>query len=207
MTAMTTLPLRPDGWTVADLELLPDDPPFRYELVDGTLVVSPPPPNAHNLFANELSHLLHGALGREWLVLASGAVEFGLRDWRQPDLLVMARSAVSKKYAAPGDVLLALEVMSPSSISTDRLVKPHQYATVANTNSAFIHMIADWLERRNFRKNVSSARASWPSYCEILNRLKTRTSSNSVRNGFHAQPSALNRITLPNRMPSSKTSI
>lgn len=160
MTAMTTLPLRPDGWTVADLELLPDDPPFRYELVDGTLVVSPPPPNAHNLFANELSHLLHGALAREWLVLASGAVEFGLRDWRQPDLLVMARSAVSKKYAAPGDVLLALEVMSPSSISTDRLVKPHQYATAGiphfwryepKTHVLITHELADDVYRETGR--------------------------------------------------------
>ena len=62
MSAMTTLPLRPDGWTVEDLDLLPDDPPFRHELVDGTLIVSPPPPNVHNLAANELSHLLFAVL-------------------------------------------------------------------------------------------------------------------------------------------------
>ncbi len=128
MTAMTTLPFRPDGWTVDDLEFLPDDPPFRYELVDGTLVVSPPPPNAHNLFANELSHLLHGALSRDWLVLAPGAVEFDIRNWRSPDLLVVRREALQRKYAAPGEALLALEVMSPSSISTDRITKPAQFA-------------------------------------------------------------------------------
>ena len=40
----------------------------------------------------------------------------------------MARAALTKKYAAPGDALLAVEVMSPSSVSTDRLVKPNQYA-------------------------------------------------------------------------------
>jgi Uma2 family endonuclease len=129
MTAMTTLPFRPDGWTVEDLELLPDDPPFRYELVDGTLVVSPPPPNAHNLFANELGYLLHEAVTREWRVLAPGAVEFDIRNWRSPDLLVVRREALRTKYAAPGEALLALEVMSPSSISTDRISKPAQYAT------------------------------------------------------------------------------
>jgi Uma2 family endonuclease len=129
MSAMTTLPFRPDGWTVDDLELLPDDPPFRYELVDGTLVVSPPPPNAHNLFANELGYLLHDVLSREWVVLSPGAVEFDVRNWRSPDLLVIRREVLARKYARPGEALLALEVMSPSSISTDRVAKPAQYAS------------------------------------------------------------------------------
>lgn len=128
MSAMTMLPLRPDGWTVADLDLIPDDWPYRYELVDGALLVSPPPPNAHNLAANQLAYLLHAVLDRQWVSLTPGAIEFGLRDWRQPDLLVMARAALTKKYAAPGDALLAVEVMSPSSVGTDRLVKPNQYA-------------------------------------------------------------------------------
>jgi Uma2 family endonuclease len=90
--------------------------------------VSPPPPNAHNLVAEQLSHILFTVLDREWVSLSPGAVEFGVRDWRQPDLLVMARAALTKKYAAPGDALLAVEVMSPSSVGNDRLVKPHQYA-------------------------------------------------------------------------------
>jgi len=37
MNAMTTLPLDSDGWTVADLERLPDGE-LRYELVDGALL-------------------------------------------------------------------------------------------------------------------------------------------------------------------------
>lgn len=127
MTAMTTLPFRPDGWTVDDLDLLPDDG-LRYELVDGALLVTPPPPNAHNLFANELSHLLHGVLSREWAVLTPGAVEFDVRNWRSPDLLVIRRESVRRTYARPDEALLAVEVMSPSSVSTDRLVKPAQFA-------------------------------------------------------------------------------
>ncbi len=57
MGAMTTLPLDADGWTIADLERLPDDE-LRYELVDGALLVTPPPPNAHDLVANELAFRL-----------------------------------------------------------------------------------------------------------------------------------------------------
>ncbi len=128
MSVVTNVPFRPDGWTVEDLELLPDDPPFRYELVDGTLLVSPPPPNAHNLFANELGYLLRGTMSRDWRVLAPGAVEFDIRNWRAPDLLVVRREALRRKWAQPGETMLALEVMSPSSVSTDRVTKPAQYA-------------------------------------------------------------------------------
>ncbi len=127
MSVMTLLPLDSDGWTVADLERLPDDE-LRYELVDGALLVTPPPPNAHNLFANELGYLLRAVLPREWAVLAPGALEFDIHNWRAPDLLVMRREAVQRKYARPDESLLAVEVMSPSSVSTDRLVKPAQFA-------------------------------------------------------------------------------
>lgn len=127
MTAVTTLPLGADGWTVDDLERLPDDG-LRYELVDGALLVTPPPPNDHNLFANELGYLLRGMLSRDWVVLAPGAVEFDVRNWRSPDLLVVRRKALQHKYARPDEALLAMEVMSPSSVSTDRLTKPAQFA-------------------------------------------------------------------------------
>jgi Uma2 family endonuclease len=127
MMAVTTLPFRSDGWTVDDLELLPDDG-LRYELVDGALLVTPPPLNDHNLWANELSHLLHRAISRDWVVLAPGAVEFDIRNWRSPDLLLVRREALQRKYARPDEALLAMEVMSPSSVSTDRLVKPAQFA-------------------------------------------------------------------------------
>ena len=128
MSAMTVLPLRPDGWTVDDLDLLPDDWPYRVELVDGTLLMSPPPSNAHNLVANQLALMLSTALDPHWVALTPGALEFGRRDWRQPDLLVVTRAALHRRYAAPGEALLAVEVMSPSTVSTDRLVKPSQYA-------------------------------------------------------------------------------
>jgi Uma2 family endonuclease len=128
MTAMTTtLPLRPDGWTVEDLELLPDDD-LRYELVDGALLVTPPPLAVHNLVANELSYLLHDLLPREWVAIAPGSIEFDMRNWRMPDLVVATRECMRRKYPRPGEVLLAVEVMSPNSRSTDRLVKPAQYA-------------------------------------------------------------------------------
>ncbi|MBK5306359.1 MAG: Uma2 family endonuclease [Frankiaceae bacterium] len=125
MTLVTAQPLAWDGYTVADLEALPDDA-LRYELVDGALLVTPPAINRHDFAATELSHLLHDAIPPEWRVLVPGAVEFDRHNFRIPDLLVLQR--LRPKYADPDDVVLAVEVMSPSSVTTDRLVKPAQYA-------------------------------------------------------------------------------
>lgn len=128
MTVMTTLRLPPavDGWTVDDLDDLPEG--LHYELVDGVLHVSPPASLPHNAAATELAVLLHPVVGPEWRVIAPAGVVFDLRNVREPDLIVLRRDGARAKNARPQDVLLAVEVMSPSSRTNDRLVKPTQYA-------------------------------------------------------------------------------
>ena len=44
--------LRRDDWTLADLARLPEDE-YRYEIIDGELVVSPPATNFHQRVATE----------------------------------------------------------------------------------------------------------------------------------------------------------
>lgn len=128
MSAMPILPLpTADVWTVDDLDLLPDDG-LHYELVDGILRVSPPAPLPHNAAAFELGVRLYPVLGAQWRVIAPGAVALDQRNLREPDLLVVRRDGAHRKHASPADVLLAVEVMSPSSRTDDRLVKPSQYA-------------------------------------------------------------------------------
>lgn len=128
MSAMPILPIpATEGWTVDDLDLLPDDG-LHYELVDGTLRVSPPAPLPHNAVASELLVRLHPLLGPQWRVIAPAAVVFDQFNAREPDLLVLRRDGARGKHASPADVLLAVEVMSPSSRTDDRLVKPAQYA-------------------------------------------------------------------------------
>jgi Uma2 family endonuclease len=127
MSAMTTLPVRPEGWTVDDLGDLPDDG-LRYELVDGALLVSPPPPNSHNIAAFELALLLHAALDDRWQIVTPGAVRFDEHNYRVPDLIVVRSESSGHAMASPDDMLLAVEVMSPGSISNDRVAKPAQYA-------------------------------------------------------------------------------
>jgi Uma2 family endonuclease len=127
MSAMTTLPLRPDGWTVDDLGDLPDDG-LRYELVDGALLVTPPPDLGHDDLAGQIAQLLAAVLPPHLRVTQVPGVTFGLSDYRQPDVVVYPRSAVPQGRLTPADVVLAVEVVSPSSQSTDRVTKPAQYA-------------------------------------------------------------------------------
>lgn len=127
MEPVTLLPVHDECWTVDDLDGLPDDE-LRYELVDGALLVSPPPPNPHNVAANELAFLLHAALDSSWQILTPGSIQFDARNVREPDLLVVRRDGARAAYARPQDVLLAVEVMSPSSVTNDRLSKPALYA-------------------------------------------------------------------------------
>lgn len=130
MTAMTTSPgttlhVPVDGWTVDDL---PDDADVRCELVDGALLVTPPPELRHGEVADELRQLLRAALPDDLRVLAEPGVFFDRRNYRVPDVVVYRRTASAKGRIEPADVVLAVEVMSPGSVSNDRVAKPALYA-------------------------------------------------------------------------------
>jgi hypothetical protein len=68
------------------------------------------------------------ALGEPWRAVPGGGIAFGPRDYRQPDLMLISRTGLNSRLASPIDVLLAAQVVSPSSLTEDRLVKPAQYA-------------------------------------------------------------------------------
>lgn len=124
MTGVTELHVPFDGWTVDDLP----DVEFRYELVDGALLVTPPEVPRNSRVASRLHLLLAPALGAGWDVLIGGGVFFDRRNFRVPDLLVCRPAAIDAGRVHAPDLLLAVEVMSPSSVATDRIAKPAQYA-------------------------------------------------------------------------------
>jgi len=127
MKPVTLLPVRRDGWTIEDLDTLPDDG-LRYELVDGSLHVSPPATVGHNSAAFRLGVLLDKVLDDSWLVVPAPGVALDPRNYREPDLVIVRREALDVLLARAQDVLLAVEIMSPSSITDDRMTKPAQYA-------------------------------------------------------------------------------
>jgi len=125
MTTVTVMP-RGDEWTVADLEALPDDG-LQYELADGVLLVSPAPRPRHQVVLGELHLLLRAACPSDLQVLMA-PVDFQPTSRRslQPDLLVVRRSDVGETNIVR-PLLLAVEVLSPSTRSKDLLLKRGLY--------------------------------------------------------------------------------
>ncbi|MEH1013229.1 Uma2 family endonuclease [Micromonospora sp. CPCC 206060] len=115
-------------YTVEDLLHLPHDVP-RVELVDGVIQVTPSPTLGHQSVSFLLTRWLvqHAPAG----LRAAQAVGVALsaNSSRQPDVLLhRAGVAMDRAYLSPGDVVLAVEIVSPGTRRTDRFTKPGEYA-------------------------------------------------------------------------------
>jgi Uma2 family endonuclease len=105
-------------FTVRDLEAFPNDG-NRYELIDGSILVSPAPSFRHQTVALELAVLLRLACPPDKRVLlAPFAVQPNDSTELQPDALV-ARSEDFTEKNLPVAPLLAVEVLSPSTAFVD----------------------------------------------------------------------------------------
>jgi Uma2 family endonuclease len=121
MTDVTTLPFS-GPFTRTDLELMPDDG-HRYELIDGTLVVSPAPRWQHQRVLGQLHVQLHAACPPDLeVIFAPFDVVLADDTVVEPDLLVAPRSQFTERDL-PGPPLLAVEVLSPSTRRIDLLLK------------------------------------------------------------------------------------
>ena len=125
MGTVTALP-RGRALTRSDLELMPDDG-HRYELIDGTLIVTPAPSWRHQWVAGRL-HLLLTAPCPEDLHVFFAPLDIGLDDHTvlQPDLLVARRSDLGTRDL-PTAPLLAVEVLSPSTRRVDLTLKRSRF--------------------------------------------------------------------------------
>jgi len=117
-----------DGeWTVELLETLPDDG-LRYELIDGTLLVSPAPSALHQIVAANMFRLLDGAAPVDRAVLfAPVAWQPDGRTSVEPDLLVIAKDRIAP-HRITGAPEVVVEILPPSSGRFDRTVKFSRYA-------------------------------------------------------------------------------
>jgi Uma2 family endonuclease len=120
---------RQGDWTYDMYAALPNDG-HRYEVVKGVLVVSPAPEPAHQGVVGAIYRYLYQRLADRGLVLVSPVdVLFSSKKTVQPDVLVLLdehQDRLKEKYVA-GAPDLAVEVISPGSITYDRLVKYDLY--------------------------------------------------------------------------------
>ena len=110
---------------------LPEDGK-RHEIIDGVHYVTPSPEISHQLVVGELYVLLRAYVKRDmlgWPVLAPYDVDLADDTIVEPDIVVMPRVGSGPPRAGtPGLIpLLAIEVISPSSVSRDRVLKRRRY--------------------------------------------------------------------------------
>ena len=127
-------PARPkhgDAWTIEDLVELPDDG-NRYEIRDGSLLVTPPPNVPHCRATLELDHLLLRAAPDHLEVCGVGlGININRRhSYYIPDVIVVEKDALKTRRLAvePSEVRLVVEVLSPSNRGRDLVEKRHDYA-------------------------------------------------------------------------------
>ena len=117
-------------YTADMVRALPDDG-NRYEVVHGELLVTPSPRLLHQLVLQRLQLGLGNYLEREQagLLLASPAdISWGPDILVQPDLFVVEISeARTMDWSRLKTLLLAVEVLSPSSVRADRFTKRRLY--------------------------------------------------------------------------------
>ncbi|MFB9237652.1 Uma2 family endonuclease [Plantactinospora siamensis] len=100
------------------------------EIVDGMVLVSPSASKRHNRLARLLANALDTAAGPDW----NADVDFDVRlqdvplNNLRPDVTVYRAESIDVAPTRPGHVLLVVEVVSPGSETTDRIVKADQYA-------------------------------------------------------------------------------
>lgn len=114
-------------FTHADLDDLPEDTGLRFELVDGTLLVSALPSTAHQRMVRELFLQLHAACppGLEAFPVPLAYRPDGQQEWG-PDLLVV-RSDDLQAWGLSAPPLLVVEVRSPSTRLVDQHLKRAAY--------------------------------------------------------------------------------
>ena len=126
MVGMTTIP-HDRAWTRDDLAALPDDG-NRYEILDGTLLVTPSPTPYHQLALLSLYDQLKRSCPRE-LSIAVAPLDIVLDETTvlQPDLLVVRRDRITRA-ALIGVPDLVVEMLSPGTRRVDQTSKLNRYA-------------------------------------------------------------------------------
>ncbi|HWH51830.1 MAG TPA: Uma2 family endonuclease [Gemmatimonadaceae bacterium] len=156
-------------WTVDDLLDLPDDG-NRYEVLDGELLVTPAPSLDHQRAVFELSRLLSDYLAKHSVgeaIISPADVTFSARRLVQPDVFVMPFTETGGKasrFTDVGRLVLAIEILSPSTARADRVKKRRVYREQGVPEYWIVDLDARTIERSmpaDDRVDVFAERLAW----------------------------------------------
>lgn len=100
----------------------------RYEMVDGSVIATPPPDPRHQLLADEITAVLRAAAPHGFAPLRSAALRVPAATLI-PDIMVLRPAAsLDAPWISAVDVALVVEVEAAGTWRFDRHVKPCLYA-------------------------------------------------------------------------------
>ncbi|MGH9249428.1 MAG: Uma2 family endonuclease [Acidimicrobiales bacterium] len=129
-------------YTFADLERLPVDG-RRYELIDGSIIVSPAPVTWHQVVARRIRDAIAQRMRPEAGLHAELGVGLHVGDDEVvPDVTVAAQAPFDARapWLDPVDIVAVVEVESRFNRRVDRTVKPEIYASAGITTYLRVEM-------------------------------------------------------------------
>jgi len=145
------MPALEKEWTAEMVRAIPADH-NQYQIVDGELFVTPAPSWRHGDILGEFYLIFAEYLSRNPIAhvkLAPQDVEFDYRTLVQPDLFVvpLINGRKPRTWEAAGQLLLAIEVLSPGTARLDRSVKRQRYQRQRVPEYWIVDMDARLVER------------------------------------------------------------
>ncbi len=158
-------------WTRDAVLALPDDG-RRRELIDGELVVTPSPSDSHQRAVGELYFLLRLALSRTpetaaSLLFSPADISLGEDEILQPDLFIYrTASGRIREWSDIASLLVAIEILSPSTARYDRGLKRLRYQRARVPEYWIVDLDGRVVERwrpDDARPEVLADRLQWSS--------------------------------------------
>ena len=162
------MPHTHEAWTAERVRALPDDG-NRYELIGGELVVTPAPRSPHQLAVLGLIRLLDPWLretGVHRVLMSPADISLGEDEILQPDVFVYrtADGAALHDWRDINELLLVVEVLSPSTARYDRQLKRRRYQRAGVPEYWIVDLDARLFERwrpEEQRPDVLAERLIW----------------------------------------------
>ena len=155
-------------WTADMVHELPDDG-NRYEVVDGALLVSPAPSWPHQGALRELFLRLHPYITAHAIgaaIWAPADVEFDSHNMVEPDMFVVPSvdGRAPRSWQEAERLILAVEILSPSTKRADRFVKRRLYQRQGVPECWIVDLEARAIERwrpTDDRPEILTERLVW----------------------------------------------
>src|SRR5262245_38599030 len=121
--------VRPGRWTAQRaLAELPENNDVIIEVIDGSLLVSPRGGSDHASALRDLAYLMHRAAKRVGFTALPEVNLVVGEELLIPDVVVVRHDGGRKIWFDASEVVLVVEIMSPSTRRLDRIVRPRIYA-------------------------------------------------------------------------------